>query len=139
MRNGSPRVLALIIGLTCLISISSCGTTTHTLKGTLDLLDFQTALGGCDTSQSNDGYTDIAAGEQVIVKNASGTTIGTGMLGSGHPLSDDANCHYDFTVVGLPDSSYYEIGLGSRGTQTFSESQFISDHWSITLTLGVGG
>jgi hypothetical protein len=136
MRNGSPRGFAWVIGLACLISISSCGTTIHTLKGTIDLSDLQTSLSGCDTSQSNDGYTDIAAGEQVIVKNASGTTIGTGMLGSGHPLSDDANCHYDFTVVGLPDSSYYVIGIGSRGTQTFSESQLNSDHWSITLTLG---
>jgi len=124
-----------IVGLAGLVTISSCGltTATHTLSGDLQIIDtsqINTSFGSCDTSSS--GYSDISSGGTVTVKNASGTTIGTGTLGDG-----GTTCDFSFTVSGIPDSTFYSVYIGGpqRGAQTYSESKLISDNWNISLSL----
>lgn len=147
MQGRSPRAFPWIIGLACVTIMSACGVsgasshrsseqTTHTMNGSVVLTNTTGAESACDTVGT--GYADIASGTQVVVKNASGTMIGTGTLGSGASELDGAECDFSFTVGGLPNSSFYSVAVGGpqRGALTYSESELNSDSWTITLTLG---
>ncbi len=92
-------------------------------------------------STGQDGFSDVAAGRQVNVSNASGQLLGYGTLGSGtsqtvsEPGADYPSCVFPFTVSNVPVESLYKIEAGTRGDVSYSLSELEADNWSMTLTL----
>jgi hypothetical protein len=105
----------------------------HTLQGTFTLYDISIGLTSC-IGQS--GYSDIGPGTQAVVKNASGTILGTGTFDSGTASADNSSCVYKFSVPNLPDSSFYTVTVSHRGDQTYSLSDLTVSGWTVGLTLG---
>ena len=104
----------------------------HDLTGSLALRDpdgFE--IGACAGSG---GYSDIAAGTQVTVKNGDGTIIATGELEAGD--GGGATCTFPFTVESVPDSEFYSIEVGHRGALNYSKAELADADWNVDLSLG---
>lgn len=97
--------------------------------------------GASDTScEGLGGYSDIRAGAQLVVKDEAGKVIGSGTLDQGHLdidlLGAGAVCGFPFTITGLPKAEQYELGMGNRGSITYSFADLESAKWDVKLTLG---
>ena len=68
------------------------------------------------------GYSDIAPGTTVTVKNQSETIIGTGSLGAANSDTSRSTCSFPFTVSGLPDATFYVVTISHRGDQTYQRA-----------------
>lgn len=121
---------------------------THTLTGYLNLAQQQgtgisnyTIPSGSDTNcEGLGGYSDIRAGAQLVVKDEAGKVIGSGSLDQGHLDLDlfgaGAICGFPFTVTGLPKVEQYQLGMGNRGSITYSFADLETAKWEVKLTLG---
>ena len=120
----------------------------HTLTGYLNLAQQQgtgysnyTIPTGSDISCDGlGGYSDVRAGAQLVVKDEAGKVIGSGTLDQGQ-LSIDflgagAICAFPFKVTGLPKVEQYQLGMGNRGSITYSFADLETAKWDVTLTLG---
>lgn len=82
------------------------------------------------------GYSDIAAGSSVVVKDASGTIIGSATLRDGVTVGTAGNqCNFMFALI-LPQSSFYQFQIGNRAGVTYSLAQMKQANWTISLSLG---
>lgn len=120
------------------------GSGNFTIRGTLDLGGQSTdaVLGDGDqrgaTCRGQNGFDDIDAGTQLVIKDSSGKQVAIGTLGTGHLAAgiDDpalATCRFKFTITGVPSGGkLYTVSIGSRGGYTFKQSA-ASD---LSLTLG---
>jgi hypothetical protein len=115
-------------------------TAAHTLQGTFQIsgVTVVVRIAGSDC-EGSDGFSDINSGTQVIVKDASGTIVGTSALGTGTevppPDSSSHACSFSFSVSSLPDASFYSVEVGHRGAQTFSKSQLEAMNWTVGFSL----
>ena len=122
--------------------------TLRTITGTVSILGGGTAYTtvltkgsttiGCAT---NDGYSDLAPGASVTIKDGSGSIIGTGQLQSGLFLTDTPlgeRCSFAFSVSGLPDEPFYSIEVSHRGAVNYSNADLAAKGWHVDLTVGNG-
>lgn len=83
-------------------------------------------LGGDgETCLADDGYDDIAAGAQVVVKNADQKTVGVGDLRAGYTVGG-VSCTFPFRLAVTPDGSrYYALAVGNnnRGDMQYTKEQ----------------
>jgi len=85
---------------------------TVTVTGSLELTDARTAKASCI---GRGGYSDIHTGTQVIVTDATGSTLALGRLTDGELTSDLDVCRYEFKVTGIPGGhDFYGIEIGHR-------------------------
>ncbi len=109
----------------------------HALRGTVDLLSTPQLTpgfaGGAPTiGQGNftsdgtscsgtNGYDDMNAGGQVVIKDASGSVIATTSLSAGkaNPQAPDIDCVFSFQVT-VPDTAFYQVSAGHRNAVSFS-------------------
>jgi hypothetical protein len=87
------------------------------------------------------GYSDVAVGTEVVVKNADGTIVGTSSLAVDQQGPEPAGsgayqCGFAFVVSGLPESAFYTVSVGDRGDQTFSKADLAAKGWTVSLSLG---
>lgn len=136
-----PVLAVAVLALSIPALLSGCSTPTPVVKkasltvtGTLDVPNVfrgatQENVGeSCD---SREGYGDIRQGAQLVVKDASGTTIGVSTLGAGQTHMKDLGtlqtprCWYPFSVSGLPSEKFYSIHVGnaSRGDVQFTKDE----------------
>jgi hypothetical protein len=93
---------------------------TFTVSGTFKLVDedanSETVCNGPE------GYTDITDGAEVVVSDASGKTLGIGML-SNPSASGSDTCNFTFTVKNVPaGKKFYGIEVTHRGTVKETEA-----------------
>lgn len=85
----------------------------------------------------DDGYQDMQAGAQVVIRDSSGEQIGLGQLAEGtlpENFREAYTCRFEFAVEDVPDmgDSLYTVEVASRGEITFKRDQ--AD--ALVLTLG---
>lgn len=108
--------------------------TGHTINGTFDLITTSVNYSPADC-QGTGGYVDIQAGLDIVVRNGSGTIIGTDFLTYERGRSSDAGCSFSFEVD-VPDTDFYSVEVGSRGELTYSRAEMVANAWTVSLTLG---
>jgi len=90
-----------------------------------------------------------AEGAQVVVMNESNTVIGTSALAAvpipptssfaGHtpPPAVSPECHFVFTVEGLPQAKSYHLKIGSLDAPAYSFDDLQSKGWTVELHLAL--
>ena len=81
------------------------------------------------------GYSDIRAGTDVVVKDATGTIIGTAALVPDPERSGTTRCTYTF-MVPVKDAEFYAVSVGKRGELTYSKAEMEAQGWTVGFTLG---
>jgi hypothetical protein len=77
------------------------------------------------------GYRDLP-GAEVTVADESGRTLAVANLDRG-TFTDDL-CSFAFTVTGVPAGrKFYQVTIGRRGTQTYTEAQLGAGPLDLTL------
>jgi hypothetical protein len=113
---------------------------THTVTGTFVLSGTTSTLsptifanGGICWGKG--GYSDIAAGTPVTLKDEAATILATAALGLG--TGTDTECTFTFTLTGVSDSAkFYSVEVGRRGAISKSHDELEADGWVFGLTLG---
>lgn len=104
---------------------------TFTATGSITMIDYDMDRyqGQCFGSG---GYSDMEAGTQVVVRDASGTSLAFGELGTGS-VASPSECDFNFVVKDIPSGDkLYTIEVGSRGEINFTEDEAIG----LSFTLG---
>jgi len=82
------------------------------------------------------GYSDIAAGAPVVVRDQAGATVGSGSLSSGAAEPSRRGCAFHFSVNSLPVASSYTVTVGQRGGLPYSYADLKNSGWNVTMGLG---
>ncbi len=91
------------------------------------------------------GYSDLRTGLETIAMDDTGAVLGTGRLTAAPPATDAAGevpvaerrrCVYTFTLQNLPDRAEYGVGIGERGTITYTREELEAEDWTVTVSLG---
>ena len=111
-------------------------TSTIDVVGNIRLTDSGIERDGGDCYGTG-GYSDMGPGSQVVVRDASGTTLAVGSLDVGKVPTGEAYasvlCDFAFTVPDVPaGEGPYSVAVGSRGEFSFNEA----DAGNLALTLG---
>lgn len=151
MRN-STRLLPSLFCTYLLLSTLSCSSNstsslpTYNLQGSITVVgekpDFaigkgqQGGLG--DDCFTGGGYSDIAEGMEVVVKNGKDETLAIGRLSGGKFTkagSWDRSCTFNFSVQNIPETSFYVIQTGGRGEKQYSLSEMQQSNWNLEYSL----
>lgn len=142
-------VVLLIGGLAVALTRGGGG---HTIRGSMDLADVQVTRPG-EPCTGSGGYSDVAPGAPVIVRNGAGDTIATSELELGRSIGEDGKierdgqnvtqtfgavegCRFTFTIDDVPNSKFYAVEVSHRGALTYSKKQMEERAWKVSLTLG---
>ena len=140
-------IVAGVAAVTFVLTNGAPGST-YALTGYLNLAQQQgtgysnyTIPTGSDTAcEGLGGYSDIQAGAQLVVKDEAGKVIGSGALDQGHLDLDlfgaGSVCAFPFEIAGLPKAAQYQVGMGNRGSITYSFADLETKEWDVKLTLG---
>lgn len=104
------------------------------ISGTFVLTDSEVAWTSTSCSGTG-GYSDIREGANVVVKDGTGTIIGTAALVSDPVRSSASRCAYTFTVP-VKDAEFYAVEVGRRGALTYSKAEIEAQGWAVGFTLG---
>jgi hypothetical protein len=116
----------------------------HTLTGEFVLVDVSTdpsIAGSGSRCAGTGGYSDVRTGLEVVVKNEDGKTIANGNLGVPDTLELEGRdyvfgCTFPIVVHDIPNAKFYEVSVGRRGTQSYSQEELEAAGWRIELSLG---
>ena len=105
----------------------------HTIHGTMTLIDTKIEAEGGFGCRGSGGFSDIAAGKQVTVTDATSKVIGVGTFGPGQPGRDVPNvvCVFEFSIPNLPGVEFYGIEAQRRGTLHYSLEEMKRRDWTI--------
>lgn len=93
---------------------------TIALSDTSDPPSIQSTGSGC---AGTGGYSDIAAGTEVVIADGSGATLAIGNVLVTTLISAN-QCDLAFSVTGVPSGkSFYGVTVSHRGTIQFTEAQ----------------
>jgi hypothetical protein len=135
------RLCLAVLGLSVAL-VAGCGPTTHTINGVATINAVATSS-GCDLANSS--YADVQ-GANVLVMDASGTTIGTAPLQywpdapssyqQGHGNAGQwFPCVFRWTAT-VPETAFYHAKLAQRDGPTVSLADMNSQGWKWELKLG---
>ncbi|MBA3738743.1 MAG: hypothetical protein H0W97_09245 [Actinobacteria bacterium] len=115
------------------------------------LLVFMVALGACggggqaltgsvEAPECGGGY-DLEFAD-VELRNASGEIIGSATTSEdkatdlpGNVSDDDPTCRVEFAIDDVPDSTFYELKIGSHDGPTYSADELEQQDWHVELSL----
>lgn len=109
---------------------------TFIVHGEMELYDYtgDNILRYQGTCSGYEGYDDMVAGAQVVIRDATGETVAVSALDEGEPQGR-TSCIFPFTVEDVPaGESIYSVEVSHRGEITFKE-----DEAEVGLTLSLGG
>jgi hypothetical protein len=87
------------------------------------------------TCHGTGGYSDIAAGAPVTLRDENGTILGATVLPDGEKMV--ADCFFVFAMGKVPDTAqFYVITVSHRGEMSKSHADLAADNWIFDLTLG---
>jgi len=134
-------VMALgLAGLAVLGTRSSAGSavprarTGLRLAGTFTL--FSSSQPQAKPCASRPGYSDIAAGAPVVVRDERGVTVATAPLSSGTSEPSRRGCVFRFRIQPLPVAAAYTVSVGRRGGLRYSYADLQNAGWRVTMGLG---
>ena len=105
---------------------------TITVQGSLLLLTSDLFWATDTECTGSEGYDDIAAGAQVVIRDESGKSIALGRLEPGEGVSD-VECRFPFSIDDVPaGQGIYSVEVSHRGEIAFEEK----DAQELALTLG---
>lgn len=134
---------------TTILLLSGCGDDSHdssapdtfTVKGEIVLTSYD-GVNYADRGRAGEecwgeqGYEDMAAGAQVVIRDSRDEQVGLGRLEAGslaQPWRQGPACTFPFEVSGVPASGeLYTVEVARRGTVTFKRAE--AD--AVSLTLG---
>lgn len=135
VRSGVPRTLVALglggLGVLALVLVTllALGARTFTLEGSLTLVD---AYGTSSSCATYGGYSDIAPGADVTVRDAEGTVVASGALQSGR--MSGAGCRFPFAIADVPGgSAFYQVEVTHRGLVTFTADELAAGGAQLTL------
>lgn len=143
--NLAPRIVLIVacglLSVGCAIAepTATPKPKTYALTGTFTLFDSDENWDreyyqqfGC---QGSGGYGDVAQGLDVIVRDGQGEIIANGDLGKGKPLTA-TSCEFPLKVTDIPESDFYEVSVGRRGSTVYRRSELENQAWYLELSLG---
>ncbi len=80
------------------------------------------------------GYDDFQPGMPVVVKDQSGSIIGSAETVFLR-VSATKDCVMSFDVPAVPDEPFYSVEVGHRGTVTYSAADMAGKGWRLELAL----
>ena len=108
----------------------------HTISGTFTLYDDDVPLPNTgNPCYGRGGYDDITVGLDVTVRDAHGTIIAADELWTGNPIGF-RQCVFPFQVTHVPDSDFYQVSVGRRGSLIYSRDELDLKEWKIGFQLG---
>lgn len=110
------------------------GDGTFLLRGYLTLYDDEARYQG-DYCTGTGGYSDIASGTQVVIRDGENSIIGVGRLDSSGVEQDSWGCNFMFEVE-VPETEFYQLEVSSRGQLVYTFEEFEYLDWTIETTLG---
>jgi hypothetical protein len=105
------------------------------LTGTVDLITSDGVVASASGCSGKDGYSDLAPGAPVTVKDESGKLIGTGSLDAGK-AGQGVRCTWKFSIDNLPDAKFYQVEVSHRGELNFSKADLDKAGWKVFATVG---
>ena len=114
---------------------------THMVLGSITVIDTKpSALFPSITTKGTEchgsgGYSDLAAGASVILRDERGTVLSSAALvdGSGTKTS----CTLSFLLPAVPDTAqFYVVTVSHRGEVSTSHADMVTSGWQIALTIG---
>lgn len=106
----------------------------HTVNGTFEVV-YPTASSSGSSCYVPPAWGNESDGDQVIVTDGSGSTVGTGTLMNGTSFGLGDGCQFNFTASGIPDSSFYSFDIDGHAGPQYSESQMEQSGWNVSLSL----
>jgi hypothetical protein len=108
----------------------------HVLSGVLsvDGHDYDD-LNARPDAQSCLNKARVHAGDEVLLLNESGTTIGKGLLLYGDPKYEDRVCSFVFDILNVPAANFYSLKIGLHTGPTWSSQDLLAMGWKVALTL----
>ncbi len=115
--------------------VSNGSSSTHTVTGTLEVI-YPTAPSAGSPCYVPPDWGNESDGDQVVVANGSGTTLGVGSLTDGTAVdTGGGGCQFTFAVPGVADSSFYTVTIDGHSGPQYSESQLQGNGWTVSLSL----
>ena len=105
----------------------------YSIQGTFTLIDSKIDHHSSWCSGAG-GFSDIEAGKQVTVMDATGKVIGVGALGQG-TSSGEVTCRFSFSITGLPEADFCGIEVQRRGRLNYSLADMKKKGWVVELIL----
>lgn len=146
MKNSIYSFSSLLSVCLVLGTIGCSSKPTYNLQGSVTVVgekpDFaigrgqQGGLG--DDCFTGGGYSDIAEGMEVVVKNGKNETLAIGRLSNGKftKAGDwDRSCTFNFSVQNLPKADFYVVQVGRRGEKQYSLSEMEQSSWRLEYSL----
>lgn len=80
------------------------------------------------TCHGQGGYSDIAPGAQVVIRDAAGKSVGLGRLEGGTPSDGGSVCEFDFTVrnINAGGGGPYSVEIAHRGEVSFNRGELVA-------------
>jgi hypothetical protein len=163
-RNVLIGAAVAVVLVVAIASANSGGSSKPTIKGMFTLFDTD-VVGDVDSCSGTDGYDDVGPGMNVTVRNAEGDIIGSGHTRAGdleelavrsYEVDNDGEQPGDADLADIKDtldgvnglacplmfevevdkSDFYEVEVGSRGKQSYSQKELEDAGWVLNLSLG---
>ena len=123
--------------------LAACGGTaptpsapeTHTITGTFALAA-RDGAGFSGACKGTGGYSDIAGGMPMTLRDEDGTVLAATRLATGQASEDRNQCVFEFTFEDVPVAEFYSIEGGDRGELTYSFDEMESMGWRVGFALG---
>jgi hypothetical protein len=109
----------------------------HQIKGTLSLsLSAAPPKFPTGTCSGLGGYSDVAEGTWVTVKNEGSTIIASGRLADGTVDFGTNSCMFAFTVDGVPRANFYTVEVSHGSGPNYSYDDLSGRNWAVAMSLG---
>jgi hypothetical protein len=106
---------------------------TQTVIGEIVVSDYTPMAGGVCYSAS--GYSDIAVGVPVILRDENNTILASSTLDAGHLAT--LGCTFGFTLTNVPNTAkFYAAEVSHRGQVSYSHQEMVDKGWRLQLSLG---
>lgn len=113
---------------TLTVMIGVLGTTSNTMVS---------ADGAC---MGYGAYSDLTDAFVITVRDGTGNVIGTGQVSETSGSRSGASstvCVLKVVINDLPDTAFYTLEMGKRGSPTYSFEDLASKRWIVNVTVGL--
>jgi hypothetical protein len=133
-------IFVAVVAAAAFVGLSQSGALAahHDIVGTFVLMNTENSASAIAVTSSDcrggGGYSDIAPGTPVTVRDETGKLLASSSLGVG--TGTVTRCTFTFTLKGVPEVSFYSVEVGRRGQISNSLADMQANGWRFGLTLG---
>ncbi len=107
----------------------------HTLTGSIALYDANNPFFPGPNCGGTDGYSDLAPGGQVTVRDQNATIIAVGVI-TDSVTTTMYSCSLNFVVKDVPEAKFYTIEVTHRGPLSYTYAELVASDWTLSLSIG---